>query len=117
MREHNLAVKPNLRLIAKRVSERTKPRPDRHRQWWRIDMTKIMTDSGWVYVVIVLDWYPKKTVCHNSGIRATSREWLEPLEKGLSREFPGMSKGTRTKFVSYVANLYTPLLLLSTFVV
>ncbi len=25
-------------------------------------MTKVMTDSGWVYIVIVLDWYSKKGV-------------------------------------------------------
>ncbi len=64
MREHNLTVKPNTRLIAKRVSERPKPRPDRPLEWWGIDMTKVMTDSGWVYVVIVLDWYTKKIVGH-----------------------------------------------------
>ena len=60
MNENNLTVKRNQRLIAKRVSERPKPRPDRPKQWWGIDMTKVMTDSGWVYVVIVLDWYTKK---------------------------------------------------------
>jgi len=54
MREYNLIVKPNSRLIAKRVSERPKPRPERPKEWWGIDMTKVMTDSGWVYVVIVL---------------------------------------------------------------
>jgi len=46
MREHNLTVKPNPRLLAKRVSERPKPRPDRPKQWWGIDMTKVMTESG-----------------------------------------------------------------------
>ena len=40
MRENNLTVKPNPRLIAKRLSERPKPRPDRPKQWWGIDMTK-----------------------------------------------------------------------------
>ncbi len=34
MRENNLTVKQNHRLIAKRVSERPKPRPDRPKQWW-----------------------------------------------------------------------------------
>ncbi len=34
MRENNLTVKPNPRLIAKRVSERPKPRPDRPKEWW-----------------------------------------------------------------------------------
>jgi len=100
MREHNLTVKPNLRLIAKRVSERPKPRPDRPRQWWGIDMTKVMTDSGWVYVVIVLDWYTKKIVGHYSGRQARSREWLEALEKGLNREFPGGVRGHGLKLMS-----------------
>jgi len=100
MREHNLTVKPNTRLIAKRVSERPKPRPDRPKQWWGIDMTKVMTDSGWVYVVIVLDWYTKKIVGHYSGIRARSREWLEALESGLNREFPGGVRGNGLKLMS-----------------
>jgi len=47
MREHNLTVKPNTRLIAKRISERPKPRPVRPMEWWGIDMTKVMTESGW----------------------------------------------------------------------
>jgi len=100
MREHNLTVKPNPRLIAKRVSERPKPRPDRPKQWWGIDMTKVMTESGWVYVVLVLDWYTKKIVGHYSGARATSSDWLEALEKGLNREFPGGVRGQGLKIMS-----------------
>ncbi len=34
MRENNLTVKPNTRLIAKRVSERPKPRANKPKQWW-----------------------------------------------------------------------------------
>ena len=100
MRENNLTVKPNIRLIAKRASERPKPRPDKPKQWWGIDMTKVMTDNGWVYVVIVLDWYTKKIVGHYSGTRATSREWLEALEKGLNKEFPGGVRGNGLKLMS-----------------
>ena len=100
MKEHDLTVRPNQRLIAKRVSERPKPRPDRPKQWWGIDMTKVMTDSGWVYVVIVLDWHTKKIVGHHGGTRATSREWLEALEKGLNREFPGGVRGHGLKLMS-----------------
>jgi putative transposase len=34
-----------------------------------IDMTKVMIDSfGWVYVVLVEDWYTKKIVGHYAGI-------------------------------------------------
>jgi len=100
MREHNLTVRPNTRLIAKRVSERPKPRPDRPKQWWGIDMTKVMTDRGWVYVVIVLDWYTKKIVGHYSGRQARTAEWLEALEKGLNREFPGGVRGQGLKLMS-----------------
>ncbi|MGB7291925.1 MAG: IS3 family transposase [Thermodesulfobacteriota bacterium] len=100
MSEHNLTVKSNTRLIAKRVSERPKPRPDRPRQWWRIDMTKVMTDRGWVYVGIVLDRYTKKIVGHYSGRQARSAEWLEALEKGLKREFPEGVRGNRLNLMS-----------------
>ncbi len=100
MKENNLTVKPNTRLIAKRVSERPKPRPDRPKQWWGIDMTKVMTDSGWVYVVIVLDWHTKKIVGHYSGKQARTAEWLIALEKGLNGEFPGGVRGQGLKLMS-----------------
>ena len=93
MREHNLTVKANLKLKAKRLSNRSKPRPDRPNQWWGIDMTKVMTDSGWVYIVIVLDWYTKKIVGHYAGARATTGHWLEALDQALNRQFPGGVRG------------------------
>ena len=100
MRENTLTVKTNTRLIAERVSERPKPKPDRPKEWWGIDMTKVLTNTGWVYVVIVLDWYTKKIVGHYSGTRATTREWLEALEKGLNKEFPGGVRGHGLKLMS-----------------
>ncbi len=100
MRENMLTVKPNTRLIAKRVSERPKPRAEKPKEWWGIDMTKVMTNTGWVYVVIVLDWYTKKIVGHYSGTRATSREWLEALNKALNREYPQGVRGNNLKLIS-----------------
>jgi len=100
MRENNLTVKPNTRLIAKRVSDRPKPRPNRPKQWWGIDMTKVLANTGWIYVVIVLDWYTKKIVGHYSGRQAITAEWLEALEKGLNREFPGGVRGHGLKIMS-----------------
>ena len=88
MKEHGLTVKPNQRLKAKRLSHRPKPRPDRPDQWWGIDMTKVMTDSGWVYIVIVLDWYTKKIVGHYSGMQAKSCHWSEALDGAVNRQFP-----------------------------
>jgi len=100
MRENNLTVKPNTRLIAKRVTERPKPRPDRPKEWWGIDMTKVMSNTGWVYVVIVLDWYTKKIVGHYSGKQARTREWLEALNKALNKEYPQGVRENKLKLIS-----------------
>jgi len=100
MAEHNLTVRRNQRLTAKRLSDRPKPRADRPNQWWGIDMTKVMTDSGWVYIVLVLDWYSKKVVGHYAGTRATSVHWLTALEQGLNRQFPDGVRGHRLHLMS-----------------
>jgi len=100
MRENNLAVKPNTRLIAKRVSDRPKPRADRPKQYWGIDMTKVLSNTGWVYVVVVLDWYTKKIVGHYSGKQARTKEWLEALNKALNKEYPQGVRGNRLKLIS-----------------
>ena len=63
-------------------------------------MTKVMTDSGWVYIVIVLDWYSKKVVGHYSGSQATSRHWLEALDKALNRQFSDGVRGHNLHLMS-----------------
>jgi putative transposase len=74
MREHQLLVPPNLRLKAKRTPTRSKPKPLRPNEWWGIDMTKVLVEGfGWVYVVIVLDWYTKKIVGYQAGLRCTAQ--------------------------------------------
>ena len=100
MKEHDLIVRPNQRLKAKRLSDRRKPRPERPNQWWGIDMTKVMTACGWVYIVIVLDWYSKKVVGHYAGTRATSVHWLAALERGLTGQFPDGVRGHNLHLMS-----------------
>jgi len=52
-------------------------------------MTKVMIDNfGWIYVVLVLDWYSKKIVGHYAGIQCKAGHWLEALDKGLNEQFP-----------------------------
>jgi len=93
MSRHRLLVKSNDCLKASRVPERSKPRPSCPNQWWGIDMTKVMTASGWVYVVILLDWYSKKIVGHHAGPRSTAVHWLAALDEGVNREFPDGVRG------------------------
>ena len=89
MREAGLLVKPNLRLRATRTPTRSKPRATAPNQWWGIDMTKVLVESfGWVYVVVVLDWYTKKFVGYHIGLQARTTHWLAALDMAVNRQFP-----------------------------
>ena len=88
MQEHDLLVKPDTRLKAVRTPGKSKPRPQRPNQWWGIDMTKVMVDGfGWMYIVVVLDWYTKKIVGYYAGMQCRSKHWLEALDAAVSRQF------------------------------
>jgi putative transposase len=102
MREHHLLVPPNLRLKAKRTSQRSKPKPTKPNAWWGIDMTKVLVEGvGWVYVVIVLDWYTKVVVGHSAGLRCTAIQWLEALDMAVNCQFP---QGVRGQGVSLMSD-------------
>jgi len=87
LKEHHLLATQTRHEVA-RVSTRPKPKPDRPRQWWGIDMTKVLTESGWAYLVLVLDWYTKQIVGYHCAPRATASDWLAALDQGLNRHFP-----------------------------
>jgi hypothetical protein len=56
LKENDLLICADTRLLAKRTSNPRKPRPKRANLWWGIYMTKVLTASGWAYVVLVVDW-------------------------------------------------------------
>lgn len=93
MRVHQLLVTPETTNKASRTPTKSKPRPTQPNQWWGIDMTKVITDAGWSYVVVVLDWYTKKIVGHYAGEQAASRHWLLALDQAINRQFPGGIEG------------------------
>jgi putative transposase len=99
LKEHGLLA-TQTKHVVRLTSSRPKPRPDRPNQWWGIDMTKVMTEGGWAYVVLVLDWYSKKVVGHHCGRTATSREWLTALDGGLNCQFPDGVRGHRLHLMS-----------------
>lgn len=101
MKEHQLTVKLNHRLKAKRVNGGSKPRPDRPGQWWGTDMTKVLTGSGWAYIVVVLDWYTKQIVGYYAGIQAKSCHWLEALDGAINKHFPS---GVRDQGLSLMSD-------------
>ena len=101
MQEADLLVKPNLRLKAKRTSMRPKPVPTVPNQWWGVDMTKILVESfGWVYLVIVLDWYTKKIVGYHVGLQSTARHWLLAVDMAVNRQFPVGARGQGVNLMS-----------------
>jgi transposase InsO family protein len=101
MQKHELVVKTSTRLKAVRTSGKSKPRPTRPQEWWGIDMTKVMVDGfGWMYIVVVLDWYAKKIVGYYAGIQCRSCHWLEALNEAVNLEFPGGVKGKALSLMS-----------------
>jgi putative transposase len=86
---------------AKRTPQRSKPKAERPRQYWGIDMTKFMIPAlGWIYLVIVLDWYTKKVVGWDLSLRSRSGEWKHALEMGIQREFPQGVRERGLKLIS-----------------
>ncbi len=100
MRENSLGATQRVHK-AKRRSQRSKPRAERPRQYWGIDMTKFTVPSlGWVYLIIVLDWFNKKIVGWELSLRGRSKEWRQALEMAILREFPDGVRGSDLKLIS-----------------
>jgi len=101
MQKHDLLVKPDKRLRAVRTPGKSKPRPDRPNQWWGIDMTKVMVNGfGWMYIVVVLDWYTKKIVGYYAGMQCRGKHWLEALDAAVNRQFPNGVRGKQLFLMS-----------------
>lgn len=91
MKEHHLLVQKNQRLKARRDNKpyRSKPKANRPNEFWGTDMTKIMIQGfGWLYMVIVLDWYTKKIVGHSISTKSKTNDWLDALNNACDNQFP-----------------------------
>lgn len=91
MHENNLLVPRDRHLKAKRDNQnnRSKPRANRPNQFWGTDMTKIMLSAfGWIYLVIVLDWYTKKIIGYSVATHSRTEQWLDALHDAVDNQFP-----------------------------
>jgi putative transposase len=101
VREHHFLVPPNLKLKAKRTPTGSKPRPTKPNEWWGIDMTKVLVEGcGWVYIVVVLDWYTKMIVGYYAGGRCTAQHWLSALDMAVNRQLPHGARGPGLSLMS-----------------
>jgi transposase InsO family protein len=91
MKENNLLVVDNTKLkaIRARYPNRNKPKAIRPNQFWGIDMTKILLKSfGWLYLVIILDWFSKKIIGYSLKMCSKASDWLEALNNAVNKQFP-----------------------------
>jgi len=90
MKENQFLVTKNERLKAKRTKMRPKPHAEYPNHFWGIDMTKIrMSTWGWLYLVVVLDWYTKEIVGYSLGIQSKTDDWLRALNLAVNSRFSG----------------------------
>jgi putative transposase len=91
MKEHNLLVQKNTRLKARRDNKayQSKPKASRPNEFWGTDMTKVMIPTfGWLYMVIVLDWYTKKIAGYSVSTKSKANDWLDALNSACNGQFP-----------------------------
>jgi len=102
MSKNGLLVQKNQRLKANRTPQKSKPRAENVNQYWGIDMTKILTEAGWVYLVVVLDWCSKKIIGHCMSTWSRTDQWLDALNMAVNDQYPGgiLEAGRRPKLIS-----------------
>jgi len=92
-------------LLAKRGSYRPKPRATRPNQYRGTDMTKIkISIFGWLYLVIVLDWYTKEIVGYSLNTQSKTEDWLEALNIAVNKRFPKGIKEQATMSLNLISD-------------
>jgi len=105
MKDNSLLVVPNTKLKALRAKypNRSKPKAERPNQYWGIDMTKVLIQSfGWLYLVVILDWFSKKIIGYSLKMRSRTNDWLEALNSAINNQFPQgiLSKSQELSLIS-----------------
>lgn len=95
LRENSLLVRGDEKLKAKRTGHQSKPRPNKPNSWWGVDMTKVLTDEGWAYLVIVNDWFTKKILGAFVADRSRASDWLEAVNRAVCRQYPNGIRETK----------------------
>jgi len=100
MRACGLSV-PLKRYKAKRTETRSKPHPTKPNQWWGTDMTKFYVEHiGWIYLVVVLDWYTKRAIGHALSLRPLTSLWLQALTQAVETACPLGSRAYEINLIS-----------------
>lgn len=81
---------------------RAKPQADKPNQFWGTDMTKFLIPTlGWVYLVVVIDWFTKQILGYTLGLKGDTALWLTALDQAVCRAFSeGSSLGKGVLLIS-----------------
>lgn len=80
---------------------RNKPKANKPNQFWGIDMTKFMLpNTGWIYLVVIIDWYTKKILDYKISLNCKADLWLECLNSAVLESFPDGTRGKEVKLIS-----------------
>ena len=85
---------PTLRLRAQRTPRRSPPKPPQPNEGWGIAMTQVLVEGGgWSYILVVLDWYPKRSVGSHAGMPCKAQPWLAALAMAVNQQCPTGVRG------------------------
>jgi putative transposase len=105
MKENDLLVTRLYKTKAKRTIYRPKPRAKYPNNIWGTDMTKIKIASwGWMYLVIVLDWYTKELIGYALSMQSKTEDWLEALNAAVDTRFPEGIRDTMDRTLLLVSD-------------
>jgi len=99
MKENKLLVTKSMKFKAQRT-HRPKPKAQYPSEIWGIDMTKVKTDRGWAYVILVVDWFTKKIVGARVDELSRTEEWKQAIEQAVQRQCIDGSRAYGIKLVS-----------------
>ncbi len=102
--ENHLLVKRENRNKAVRKNTTSKMRSCEPNRLWGTDMTKIMTEEGWAYLHVVLDWGTKKLVGCRISSSSRAKDWLDALADAVNMQFPHGIKETLKKELHLVSD-------------
>ncbi len=52
-------------------------------------MTKVLLPFfGWLYLIIVLDWFTKKIIGYSLSRQTKTKDWLDALDNAYNEQFP-----------------------------
>jgi len=88
-----LCKKRDYKAKRRKSDDKSKPEAKHPNDWWGTDMTKHYVDGyGWLYIIVVLDWYTKEVLGLSVAEDCKTERWEEALEDAVLYACPEGSR-------------------------